>query len=93
MALGLASFPFGLVWMISGVVIVFLCGSLLGTLISALAGQQGAKAVASYATAFDFGSALGPLIGWGIVQFGLPINLIFITGAVFYILGAFVSNR
>lgn len=93
MALGLASFPFGLFWMISGVVIVFLCGSLLGTLISALAGQQGAKAVSSYATAFDFGSALGPLIGWGIVQFGLPINLIFITGAVFYILGAFVANR
>jgi len=93
MALGLASFPFGLFWMISGVVIVFLCGTLLGTLISALAGQQGAKAVASYATAFDFGSAIGPLIGWGIVQFGLPINLIFITGAVFYILGAFVANR
>jgi len=93
MALGLASFPFGLFWMISGVVIMFLCGSLLGTLISALAGQQGAKAVASYATAFDFGSALGPLIGWGIVQFGLPTNLIFITGAVFYILGAFASNR
>ena len=92
-ALGLASFPFGLFWMISGVVIVFLCGTLLATLISALAGQQGAKAVASYATAFDFGSALGPLIGWGIVQFGLPTNLIFITGAVFYILGAFVSNR
>jgi len=92
MALGLASFPFGLFCMISGVVIVFLCGSLLGTLISALAGQQGPRAVASYATAFDFGSALGPLIGWGIVQFGLPTNLIFITGAVFYILGVFVSN-
>lgn len=93
MALGLASFPFGLFCMITGVVIVFLCGSLLGTLISALAGQQGPRAVASYATAFDFGSALGPLIGWNIVQFGLPTNLIFITGAVFYILGVFVSNR
>ena len=93
MALGLASFPFGLFCMISGVVIVFLCGTLLGTLISALAGQQGPRAVASYATAFDFGSALGPLIGWSIVQFGLPTNLIFITGAVFYILGVFVSNR
>lgn len=92
-ALGLASFPFGLFWMISGVLIVFLCGTLLEILISAWAGQRGSIAVASYATAFDFGSALGPLIGWSIVQFGVPTNLIFITGAVFYILGAFVSNR
>ena len=92
-ALGLVTFPFGPFWMVGLVLIVFFCGTLLDILISAWAGQQGAKAVASYATAFDFGSALGPLIGWSIIQFGLPTNLIFITGAVFYILGAFVSNR
>ncbi len=92
-AMGFASFPFGPLWMVGGVLVVFFCGTLVRITISALAGQQGAKAVASYATAFDFGSALGPLIGWGIVQFGLPTNLIFIAGAVFYILGAFVSNR
>jgi MFS family permease len=91
-ALGLTSFPFGPIWMIGGVLIIFFCGTLLGTLLSAWAGQQGTRYVASYVTAFDFGSGLGPLLGWTIVEFGLPINFIFFIGATFYGLAAFVSK-
>jgi MFS family permease len=91
--LGLATCPFGPLWMVGLVLIVFLCETLLDTLISARAGQQGARYVASYVTAFDCGSALGPLLGWSIVHFDLPTNLIFLIGAIFYTLGVFVSNR
>jgi len=92
MAMTFSSLSFHPLWMIGGVLVLFFCGTLLGITISAKAGQQGAKAVASYATAFDLGSALGPLIGWTIVQVGLPTNLIFITGAIFYALAAFASK-
>ncbi len=92
MVLGLATLPFGPLWMVGLVLMVFFCGTLLDTLISARAGQQGARYVASYVTAFDFGSALGPLLGWSIASFGLPTNLIFFIGATFYALGVFVSN-
>ena len=92
MAMTFSSLSFGVLWMIGGVLVVFFCGTLLGITISARAGQQGAKAVASYATAFDLGSALGPLIGWTIAQVCLPTNLIFITGAIFYALAAFASK-
>jgi MFS family permease len=92
MAMAFSSLSFGPSCMIGGVFVVFFCETLLGITIPARAGQQGPKAVASYATAFDFGSALGPLIGWTIAQFELPTNLIFITGGIFYGLGAFASK-
>lgn len=90
--LGLAGLPFGPFWMICGVLILFCCGTLLDILITAWVGQQGPRFVASYVTAHDFGSALGPLVGWGIVQMGLPTNIIFFTGAIFYGFGAFMSR-
>lgn len=74
------------------VLIVFLCDALLGILVAAWAGQQGGRSVADYATGMDFGMALGPLIGWGIAHFGLPSFLIFLAGAVFYIVGGVVTK-
>ena len=90
--LGLTGLPFGPFWLICGVLVLFFCETLLDTLIIARAGQQGPRWVASYVTALDFGAALGPLLGWGIAQLGLPANLIFLTGAIFYTSGAFVSR-
>ena len=92
-SLASASLAFGVIWMLGSVLVFFLCAALLGVLISAWAGEHGARGVASYLTAYDFGAALGPLIGWSLAQFGLPSDLIFITGAVFYLAGALVSSR
>lgn len=92
LALILASLPFGIFWLIGCIMIVFLGSTLLGILIAAWAGQQGGKGIADYATGMDLGMALGPLIGWSIVHFSLPSYLIFIAGAVFYILGALITR-
>ena len=92
LALVLASLPFGIFWLIGCIMIVFLCSTLLGIFIAAWAGKEGGKAIVDYATGMDFGMALGPLIGWSIVHFSLPTYLIFIAGAVFYILGALITR-
>ncbi|MHC4216080.1 MAG: MFS transporter, partial [Planctomycetota bacterium] len=92
LVLVLASLPLGLFWLIGCTMIVFICSALLGILLVAWAGQQGSKGIADYVTGFDLGSALGPLIGWGMAHFALPTYLIFITGAVFYILGGMITR-
>ncbi len=92
-ALGFACLPLGLFWLIGCLLIVFLCGTLLGILVAAWAGRRGGSGVADYATGFDFGSALGPLIGWSIAHFDLPTYLIFLAGALFYLAGALASSR
>ncbi len=71
---------------------MFLCSTLLGIFIAVWAGKEGGKAIVEYATGMDLGMALGPLIGWSIVHFSLPTYLIFIAGAVFYILGALITR-
>jgi len=90
--LGLAGLPFGPVWMICGVLVFFCCETSLDTIFAAWTGEQGSKFVASYVTAYDLGAAIGPLLGWSIVEFGLSISLIFIAGAIFYISGAFIAK-
>jgi len=93
LALVLASLPFGVFWLIGCIIMVFLCSSLLGILIAAWAGKEGGTGIADYATGMDFGMALGPLIGYSIVHFSLPTYLIFIAGAVFYILGGMITRN
>jgi predicted MFS family arabinose efflux permease len=75
------------------ILIFFICSTTLFTLLSARAGYNGTQAVASFVTAMDLGMSAGPLIGWSIIQFGLPANLIFILCGVFYMIGAFISFR
>jgi MFS family permease len=90
--LGLAGLPISPLWMICGVLILFCCETLLDTLITAWAGQRGPRFVVSYVTAYDFGAALGPLLGWSIAQLGLPTQLIFFSGMIFYISGSVISR-
>jgi len=71
--------------------IFFICGTTLYTLLSAQAAQSGTRSVASFATAMDLGMSVGPLIGWSIAQFGLPTNFIFISSSAIYMIGAIIS--
>ena len=92
-ALGFACLPLGLFWLIGCILILFLCDTMLGILVASWAGRQGGVGVADYATGFDLGSALGPLIGWSIAHFDLPTYLIFLAGALFYAIGGVVTHR
>ena len=92
-ALGFACLPLGLLGLIGCILVVFLCGALLGILVASWAGRQGGAGVVDYATGFDLGSALGPLIGWSIAHFDLPTYLIFLAGALFYAIGGVVAGR
>lgn len=75
------------------VLIFFACGTTLYTLLSGQAGQRGTRSVASFATAWDLGASIGPLMGWSIAHFGFPTNYIFISGGTIYMIGAIVSLR
>ena len=75
------------------VLIFFACGTTLYTLISAAAGQSGTRAVVSFATAWDLGASVGPLLGWGIAQFGFPTNSIFLSGGTIFVIGAIISSK
>ena len=63
------------------------------TILSAQTGQRGPRAVASYATAMDFGMSVGPLISWGIAQFALPTGVIFLVGGVIYTIASVVALK
>jgi hypothetical protein len=41
----------------------------------------------------DFGMAIGPLIGLGIAQAGLPLSFIFISSGSIYVVSAVISLR
>jgi len=41
----------------------------------------------------DFGMAIGPLIGWGIAQAGLPLSFIFISSGSIYVASAVISFK
>jgi len=75
------------------VLIFFACGTTLWTLLSSQAGQRGSRSVASFATAWDLGASVGPLMGWSIAHFGFPTNYIFILGGTIYIVGAIISFK
>ena len=79
--------------LIAVITIFFICATALYTVLYAQSGQSGPRAVASFATAMDLGMSIGPMIGWGIAQFSLPLSSIFMTAAFFYAVGAAVAFR
>ena len=72
-------------WMI----IFFICGTTLTTVVSAEASRLGAQVFARYATASALGAAFGPLIGWGAYEIIRTPNFGFILGAGLYAIGMF----
>ena len=81
----------GPIWLVFVVLLCFICGGTLYMLLSGRAGRHGIRSLASFVTAYDLGSSLGPSIGWSITQFGLPSHFIFVTAGTFYLLGAIAS--
>ena len=72
-----------------GMIVFFMCGTALSTVVSAEASRQGAKVFARYATAGDLGAAFGPVIGWGAYEpIGTP-NFVLVLGAGLYAIGMF----
>lgn len=77
------------VWM-AGVVAFFLCGVGATVVMTAESGLRGSRAVAGYVTASDFGSAIGPMLGWMTQQMSLSSDSIFLMGSGMYAIGAAV---
>lgn len=71
----------------------FIGSSAVMTLLSVHAGRRGPHAVASYATAMDFGTSVGPLISWGIIQFSLSTGLIFFIGGSIYCIASIIALK
>ncbi|MDA0746709.1 MAG: MFS transporter [bacterium] len=79
--------------MIVMVLLFFICGVGATVVMFSEAGTRGPRAVATYVTASDFGSAAGPMLGWTTLQFALPSSLIFIIGGTFYALASLVAHK
>jgi MFS family permease len=91
-AMLMAGLSEGLGGVVAGVMLLFFCGTFLGVLLTSWAGLEGPRAVATYVTAQDFGSAMGPIIGWSIAQFAPRANSIFLVGAGAYALALLVTG-
>ena len=62
----------------------FVCATTLQVMVAAEAGSRGPGAVATYATAWDTGSAAGPLAGWIMLQAGMETDAVLVLGAALY---------
>lgn len=90
--LGVASTVGSLAGIAGCVLVFFFCAVGLTTLLMAEAGQRGSKTTSLYVTASDFGSAVGPALGWTTQQFLASTDVIFLIGAAFYGVAAGVSR-
>lgn len=75
--------------LVFGIIVFFLCGTALATIVSAQASRLGPKVFSRFATAGDLGAAFGPLIGWTAYEFLDTPDLAFILGAILYTIGFF----
>lgn len=69
----------------------FACATSINVALMAEAGRAGSRAFARYATASDFGCAVGPLLAWTIYQLVPSPTLTFAVACCFYAAGALVA--
>ena len=79
--------------LIGSVLVLFISGVGTTVALTAEAGSRGPRSVASYATASDFGSAVGPILGWSTFQAIVSSDFILFMGAGLYVVGALVATR
>lgn len=85
-----------LVFLASGIIVFFVCGTTLATVVSAEASRRGSRVHARYATAGDLGAAFGPVIGWSAYELLDIPDLTFLLGALLYgagLLAALIAFR
>ena len=75
------------------ILLFFGCGVSLTAGIAAEAGKRGPKAIALYASALDLGAAVGPILGWGILDFTSSPGIIFVAGGILFSIAALFSWR
>ncbi len=69
----------------------FVCATSINVALMAEAGRAGSRAFTRYATASDFGCAVGPLLSWTIYEFVPSPTLTFAVACCFYATGALVA--
>ena len=79
--------------LVIAVLLFFICGVGATVVMVAEASTRGPRAVASYVTAADMGSAAGPVIGWMTQQASMTTNTIFTIGGGLYALAALMAWR
>jgi MFS family permease len=92
LALCFLSLTTSLVALLTGILIFFISATALQAVIAGEAGKQGSRIYARFASSSDIGAAVGPVLGWTAVEFIGMHDIVFILGALFYILGT-VSAR
>jgi len=72
----------------AAVIIFFLCGTALHACIAGRVGKSGSGNYARFVTAYDLGSASGPLAGWVVLSLYTEPGLGLLLGAALYALAA-----
>ena len=92
-ALGLVAVVVAWTWIGTALLLFFFCATGAGVVLAAEAGVRSSRAVATYATALDMGSCVGPLLAWTMPEFTWPTEWIFVLGASFYVAAGGVIMR
>ncbi|MBT3272151.1 MAG: MFS transporter [Spirochaetales bacterium] len=92
-ALGISILKLPPLLLVIPVIVFFLCETALQITLSAEAGRGGPVKYSRFASAQDLGSACGPLIGWGILQFTSISRTVFAAGALLYLIAAVVMTK
>ncbi len=85
--------PRGQLLLLSMIVLFFISAAIAMVLLSTQAGTQGAKVYASFATALDLGAAVGPIVGWTLLEFISIPTLSFALGGILYAVATLFSIR
>lgn len=86
-ALGVLAGTTSLLLLAVGILVFFISGSTLNTVLAGEASKRGSGYYARFATAGDLGSACGPLIGWVLLDQLQSAEGVFIPGILLYLAG------
>lgn len=84
-ALILAAISTSVIGLVGSVLLFYACAAGVGVVLHSMAGAGGAPVIARYVTASDLGSAVGPNLGWLVLQAGVAVHGVFLLGAVLYL--------